>query len=91
MSVPFLVPAASSSYSNGANDNFKGGGLAEPESGLTEARPSILFDNPSILLIKRKPCMSRFGRGIPMAPAILRHLQNLRTETDASAAKEAVA
>ena len=34
---------------------------------------------------------SQRWRGIPMTPAILRQLQNLRTETGASAAKEAVA
>jgi len=34
---------------------------------------------------------SKHWRGIPMTQANLRHLQNLRTETDASAVKEAVA
>jgi transposase-like protein len=34
---------------------------------------------------------SRRWRGVPMTPAMVRHLQNLRTETDAAAAKEAIA
>jgi transposase-like protein len=34
---------------------------------------------------------SRRWRGVPMTPAMVQHLQNLRTETDASAAKEAIA
>jgi len=34
---------------------------------------------------------SKHWRGVPMTPTILRQLQTLRTETDASAAKEAVA
>ena len=33
----------------------------------------------------------RRWRGVSMTPAMVRHLQNLRTETDASAAKEAIA
>jgi putative transposase len=43
------------------------------------------------LLFASLTTASKYWRGIPMTPAILRHLQNLRTETDASAAKEAVA
>lgn len=43
------------------------------------------------LLFASLTTASKHWRGIPMTPAILRHLQNLRTETDASAAKEAVA
>jgi transposase-like protein len=34
---------------------------------------------------------SKHWRGVPMTPAMMRHLQNLRIETDASAGKEAVA
>lgn len=43
------------------------------------------------LLFASLTTASKHWRGIPMTQAILRHLQNLRTETDASAAKEAVA
>ncbi len=58
----------------------------------TKVIPRFPTERPCLTLLSASlTTASKHWRGIPMTPAILRHLQNLRTETDASAAKEAVA